>query len=99
MRSTEKTHVAITVNGLTATLYVNGVKKEALTMAVPLPQATENFYVGTDARPNAPQHFKGTIYDVALFSEGRTDAQIAADRYLAAGSTLIYRHHYTEATV
>ncbi len=82
IRSDDPTHIALTVDGLTASLYVNGVLRETMKLTVELPDSLENFKIGCDNRTGTPQNFAGTIYSVNLFGYARTAEQIAIDRYL-----------------
>lgn len=79
IRSNARTHIAITVDGTTATLYVNGVMEETIQTAAVLPNVTEGFAVGGDYRANNAQFFKGTIYSLHLFSNVRTQSEIRED--------------------
>jgi len=82
IRSDKPVHLALTVDGLTATLYVDGVLTETITLGAALPVCTENFWVGCDNRSGTPQYFAGTIYSAAMYSGVRTQEQILVDRYL-----------------
>ncbi|MBR2466591.1 MAG: hypothetical protein IKB38_06660 [Clostridia bacterium] len=79
IRSYDKKHVAVTVEGRTASLYVDGEFKEAATMSFDLPDATENFVIGGDHRVGNSQYFKGEIYSVYLFSDVRSAEEIKND--------------------
>ena len=79
IRSDTRTHVALTVDGTLATLYVNGVARETATLGAPLPAARSNFKIGGDNRYGNTQYFKGMIYSAALFDTVRTAEQILAD--------------------
>jgi|GEM_PF-942122 len=79
IRSSKPVHVALTVDGLTASLYVNGVFAESQTLTKPLPVITEGFRIGGDNRAADPQYFRGTIYTVDLFGSARTAEEIAVD--------------------
>ncbi len=96
IRSETPVHIALTVDGLTAKLYVNGVLKETATLTAELPTVTNNFYVGCDNRSGAPQYFKGTIYTAGLYEGVRTAEQVAIDRYLTASDSegLLYNGCY-----
>ena len=88
IRSDKPVHLALTVEGLTAKLYVNGKLKETVTLSAPLPTAAlSNYRIGGDSRTGSQQYFAGTIYSVALFSTVRTPEQIAADRYLPVSTS------------
>jgi len=72
-------HIAVTVSGLTATLYIDGEAVETAQLPVGLPAVTNNFVVGGDNRPNNSQYFKGTIYGVKLYADVRTPEEVWKD--------------------
>ncbi len=72
-------NIAVTLADKTATLYVNGVKKETAKLAVSAPSATKNFCIGGDNRKNNELYFKGKIYSVNVFSDVRTASEIKRD--------------------
>lgn len=72
-------HIAVTLSGKTATLYLNGVKKESATLATSAPSATKNFCIGGDNRSGNSQYFKGKILGVYVFSDVRTATEIKSD--------------------
>lgn len=84
VRSSDPTHIAVTVSGKTATLYVNGVAVEKKLLSVTYPTATTNFKIGGDNRSGGDQYFKGTIYSVNLFGDVRTAEEIRGDAVLVA---------------
>ena len=96
VRSDSQTHIAVTMDGLTANLYVNGVWKESVTMKRELPDAVNNYCVGGDNRTDNTQHFKGVIYSVSVFSDVRTAEEIACDAYLVSDSAqgILYNHYF-----
>ena len=91
IRSDKARHIAVTVDGTTATLYVDGELKETKTIKLALPESTENYLIGGDNRPNNEQYFKGTIYSVSMFDDVRTAEEIKGDMVSAAGAAgLVY---------
>ena len=79
VRSDEPVHIALSVNGKEASLYLNGELVEVKTLALPLPVSTSGYHIGGDFRPGNAQYFKGTIYSVNLFDHARSAEQIAQD--------------------
>ena len=96
IRSKEATHIAITIDGLTAKLYVNGALKESIALTVEAPKVIDAYYIGADARATAPQYFNGTIYTVSIFSDVRTAEEIALDRYMVTSDAdnLLYNKSF-----
>ncbi len=92
IRSENAVHLAVTVNDLTATLYVNGQPVEQKSLPFKIPTITENFKIGGDNRSGNQQYFNGKIYSVNLFSTARTDAQIMGDAIMVdtADESLLY---------
>ena len=97
IRSDAPTHLAVTVNGKTATLYVNGTKTEAKTLSATYQTITGSFKIGGDNRATNPQYFKGTVYSVALFGDVRTATEIKKDVAGVAGNapSLLYATQFT----
>ena len=95
VRSESMTHIALTIDGLTARLYVNGVKVEEVTLSALAP-VTYDFNVGNDKRTNSGQYFKGTIWSVALFDHVRTDEEIRIDSLLVSENAdgLLYSEYF-----
>ena len=97
IRSEALTHIAITIDGMAARLYVNGefAEEAALTVAAP---DTFDFNVGNDKRPLGGQYFKGSIYSVALFEDVRTAEEIKLDSIFVTNTSsgLLYSAYYTE---
>ena len=63
------------------------------------PVGFENFVLGGDGRSGNAQYFKGNLRRVAVYSEIRTDAQIAADMTFSGTDGLILHYdlsNYTE---
>ena len=99
IRSSSPVHLALTIDGLTAKLYVNGSLAETITLTVEIPAVIEGFKIGCDNRITLPQFFAGTIYSVTLFEGVRTEQQIAADRYLPSQDSegLLFDRFFSEA--
>lgn len=97
IRSDDKTHIAVTVTGKTASLYVNGKLAESKSLASSLPDISNNFVIGGDNRSGNAQYFKGTIYSVSLFKDVRTADEIAKDSLLVVptASNLLYSRYFT----
>ena len=98
VRSESLTHIAITIDGLVARLYVNGKYCESLKMEKPVPTVTENYQIGNDRRPASGQYFKGTIYSVSLFDDVRSAEEIAADalKVMSDADGLLYTVFFSE---
>ena len=83
------THIAITAdtaNG-SATCYIDGVAKQTIKKAIPTNvNLTEVMCLGGDLRSANGQYFKGSIKNVALFSDVRTADEIKADATATASS-------------
>lgn len=79
IRSESLTHLAFTVNKLTASLYVNGVLTETVALTEAVPSAYNNYCIGGDNRSGNAQAFQGNIYAVNLFSDVRTSNEILFD--------------------
>ncbi len=73
------THVAVTIDGTSATLFINGEKIITKTYSCSEYVTTAEFILGGDLRSGNAQYFKGQIKDVTLYSDVRTDAEIAKD--------------------
>ena len=85
--SSGTTRIALTLDGKTATLYVNGVKKETATLAAAAPKATSGFCIGGDNRKGNTRYFKGKIFAVNVFSDVRTASEIKQDAVAVASGT------------
>ena len=79
MRSDSSVHLAITIDGLTATLYLDGVAKETVALGAELANACSNYKIGADCRKSDSPYFKGSIYSVAMFNDVRTAEEIGID--------------------
>ncbi|MBQ9964076.1 MAG: hypothetical protein IJP14_03040, partial [Clostridia bacterium] len=82
VRSNKPTHMAITVDQQTATLYVNGVAVETLPLPIAYPTSLTNLKIGGDNRTANQPIFGGRIYTVSLFNDVRTAAEIERDLIL-----------------
>lgn len=87
IRSDKPVHIAVTIDGKNATLYVDGNKSQTIKLSAEYKGATKDFKIGGDNRPGNPQYFKGTIYSVSLFSDVRTAKEIKRDRAAVAQNT------------
>ena len=98
VRSDTGTHLAITIDGLTATLYLNGVAKETVTLGAEFANACSNYKVGSDNRTNNPPYFKGTINSVAIFDDARTPEEIQIDMLMVPSDTegLLFSKYFVE---
>ncbi len=92
IRSSKPVHIAVTVNGKTATLYVDGEAVESNTLSATYDGITQNFTIGGDNRQGNTQYFKGVIYSVSLFSDVRTAKEIKKDAVFVSGDedSLLY---------
>ena len=99
IRSDKPVHIAVTINGKVATLYVDGVATESITLDLNYITTTDEFTIGGDRRANNSQYFKGTIYSVALFGDVRTAEEIKQDIDGISADTdslLCYRYYTSE---
>lgn len=96
VRSDSVIHIAVTVDGTTATLYVGGAPVEVATLAVPLPENMTTYTVGGDSRQGNAQYFRGTIYGVHLFADVRTASEMRSDAVQIADTAdeLLYSQYY-----
>ncbi len=97
VRSDSKTHLAITIDGLTASLYLNGELKETVSLGGTFSNTCDNFMVGADNRTGTPQYFKGTIYGVNMFSDVRDAEEVKLDSIMVLKNTdgLIFSKYFT----
>jgi len=95
VRGEKMTHLAVTIDGLKATLYLNGVAKETATLEAELPNARTGYFIGGDNRSGNTQYFKGKIYSVGVFADVRTANEIAEDMILIMPGTdnLLYSEY------
>ncbi len=98
VRSDALTHIAVTIDGLQAKLYINGALVETAELEKLPPEITEGFNIGNDDRPTSGQYFKGTIYAVHFFDDVRTDEEIALDAIMVESDAdgLLASYYYTE---
>lgn len=87
IRSDKPVHIAVTVSGQKATLYVDGVETQTIKLSAEYKGATKNFKIGGDNRSANEQYFKGTIYSVSLFSDVRSAKEIKRDRAAVSQTT------------
>ena len=100
IRSAGVVHMAITIDGLEAKLYLNGELLDTETMEVASPEMTNGFMIGSDLRPDSDHYFKGGIYAVNIFSDVRSAEEIKYDaiKVAANADNLIYSY-YSNLTV
>ncbi len=70
-------HVAVTMSGTTATLYLNGVQQTTGVITTPALSGTQTNYIGRSQWLTDPL-FKGKIDDVRVFDKALTATQVAA---------------------
>lgn len=77
----KKVHIAIVVEGSSASCYIDGVIKQTVTnhSLAQNVSMSNNSVLGGDLRERNSLYFKGEIYDVALYSDVRTAAEILGD--------------------
>ncbi len=99
VRSDKPINLALTVEDLLATLYINGTVTETAELEATIPAITEGFVIGGDHRVNNEQYFKGTIYSVNLFSSVRYWDEITSDILAVSPSEegLVYSTYFTES--
>lgn len=86
----EPVHLAITMDYAAKAwmCYVDGKLEQTINQPAPKPfEMTEKIRLGGDFRSGNSQYFKGTIQKVALYSNVRTDQQIADDAFTAEIAT------------
>lgn len=98
VRSSSITHLAITVDGSNALLYLNGDLKETVTINSEYANTASDFVIGADNRTASPQYFKGTIYGVNIFGDVRSAQEIKLDRFIVPSSTqgLVYSKYFVD---
>jgi len=100
IRSDKYVHMAITIDGLTANLYLNGELVETVTLTKAFPTTTPlSFSVGADNRATNPQSFKGKIYSVSMFSDVRTLEEIQLDKIMVTSDSdnLLFTKFFVDA--
>ena len=97
IRSDVKRHLALTVDGGEAKLYINGELKETIAVETDIPNLTSTTYVGGDGRSGNTQYFKGKIYSVHVFDDVRTAEEIKTDRIYVSDHEdgLMYGEYFT----
>ena len=95
VRSERAVHLAVTVEGKTAKLYVDGVLAQTISIGTAMPAVTDDWTVASDSRLENAQYFKGTVYAVNLFDHVRSAEEIALDAILVTSDTegLIYSNY------
>lgn len=100
VRSDAPIHVALTVDGTIASLYINGVLTEVKELAIAMPISTYGYHVGGDFRPGNTQYFKGIIYSVDLFDHVRSEEEIRGDMLsFNTQDGLIFSANYVSAVM
>ena len=96
VRSAEPQHITLTVDGLNAVLYLNGVQVETATLTKPLPANVTNFVIGGDHRADNAQYFRGKVLSVNLFSDVRTAEEVMQDYRIVSGTEdhLLYSAYF-----
>ena len=97
IRTGKREHMAITLDGGKASLFINGNRVESIDLKGAPPMLDTPLYVGSDAREGNPQYFKGTIYSVNVFSDVRTDEEMTRDAMLVGSDAenLLYSKYFT----
>lgn len=101
IRSDKPINIAVTVDGTTATLFINGAITETAEVAYTLPSFSDKFCIGGDNREGNTQYFKGTIYSVNFFSNVRTAEEISKDMICVTKDSeyLLHSSYFTNAGV
>ena len=99
VRSDEPQHLTLTVDGVVAKLYLNGILKETITLTMPLPATIDNLVIGGDHRANNEQYFRGSVSSVNLFADVRTAEEIMQDYRIVNDTTdnLLYSAYFGES--
>ena len=100
VRSDSNTHLAITIDGLTATLYLNGVAKETVTLDAEIANAYSGYKIGADNRESNSPYFKGTIYSVTMFNDVRTAEEIGRDMILVPSDSdgILFSKYFADSS-
>lgn len=98
VRSEKPLHIALTINGLEAMLYLDGVLVETATLSRALPEDVTNFVIGGDYRADNTQYFRGKVYGVNLFEDVRTAEEILLDKAIVTADAegLLYSAYFNE---
>ncbi len=75
----EWVNVAVVIDGNTAKCYIDGVLEASDTYLCAEFMPTLAYAIGGDLRPDNAQYFKGLIKDIAVYSDVRTETEIAND--------------------
>ena len=99
IRGYRPVHVAVTVDGTEARLYLDGALAEVKTLCAELPDALSSYRIGSDCRLYNGPYFKGRIYSAALFSDVRSAEEIALDALLVPDNAdgLLYSKYFEGA--
>lgn len=90
----EKLHLAIVRDGGKVTCYVNGEFAEEMEDTYSDALTLNGLALGGDLRELNPHYFKGTLYSATMFSDARTEDEIAADASGALVNTDSLIAHY-----
>ena len=71
------THLALTYDGATLRLYVNGVQVSSLAQTGSLPTSTNPLQIGGDSIYG--QYFQGTIDEIRIYNRALSASEIQAD--------------------
>ena len=98
VRSEDAVHMTLTIDGLAASLYINGEFKQSITLSVEVPFDGSLFYAATDQRISV-QAFKGELYSVGVFADVRTVEEIAHDKILVTSDAheLLFYEYFIAA--
>ena len=99
VRSAEPLHITLTVDGLNASLYLDGVLTETAILTKPLPANVTNLSIGGDYRADNSQYFRGKVLSVNLFDDVRTAEEIMQDYRIVedTADNLLYSAYFGES--
>ncbi len=103
VRTGEWLHLAITINGSSASCYINGVCVQTMdvangtTLGNALPLAA-NLALGNDHRPANKYNFPGEIASVAVYTDVRTAEEIKKDMVAPEQSDLLIHYEVNGTT-
>src|SRR5262249_13185248 len=81
------THVAVTYDGTTIRLYVNGAQVSSVPKTGPIATSANPLQIGGDSLYG--HHFQGTIDEVRVYSVARTPDQIPTDMNTPTGAATL----------